>query len=120
MLSTRIKQLSPPDLYGKDGKTDRISQMVVYEGLLPLVSSDDEPAVVLGHEVAYAVAKHSNERMRQEIPAQYGGSVADVALSNKSATVQTIGNTVFGLGAQLGVMLPYSRKHEPEADYMGL
>ncbi|MDR0395475.1 MAG: M48 family metallopeptidase [Tannerella sp.] len=95
-------------------------KIVVYEGLLPLVSSDDELAVVLGHEVAHAVAKHSNERMSQEMLAQYGATVVDAALSNKSAVVHTIGNTVFGLGAQLGVMLPYSRKHELEADYMGL
>jgi predicted Zn-dependent protease len=95
-------------------------KIVVYEGLLPLVSSDDELAVVLGHEVAHAVAKHSNERMSQELLAQYGATAVNVALSNKSETVQTVGNTVFGLGAQLGVMLPYSRKHELEADYMGL
>lgn len=95
-------------------------KIVVYEGLLPLAASDDELAVVLGHEVAHAVAKHSNERMSQEILTQYGGAVVDAALSTKSAAVQTIGNTVFGLGAQLGVMLPYSRKHELEADYMGL
>jgi predicted Zn-dependent protease len=95
-------------------------KIVVYEGLLPLASSDDELAVVLGHEVAHAVAKHSNERMSQEMLAQYGASVVDVALSHKSAVVHSIVNTVFGLGAQLGVMLPYSRKHELEADYMGL
>lgn len=95
-------------------------KIVVYEGLLPLAASDDELAVVVGHEVAHAVAKHSNERMSQEILAQYGASVVDAALSNKSAATQQIGNTVFGLGAQLGVMLPYSRKHELEADYMGL
>ncbi|MDR2914706.1 MAG: M48 family metallopeptidase [Tannerella sp.] len=95
-------------------------KIVVYEGLLPLVSSDDELGVVLGHEVAHAVAKHSNERMSQELLAQYGASIVDVALSNQSAAVHSIGNTVFGLGAQLGVMLPYSRKHELEADYMGL
>jgi predicted Zn-dependent protease len=95
-------------------------KIVVYEGLLPLVSSDDELAVVLGHEVAHAVAKHSNERMSQEMLAQYGASVVDMALSHKSTAVQTIGHTVFGLGAKYGVMLPYSRKHELEADYMGL
>jgi predicted Zn-dependent protease len=95
-------------------------KIVVYEGLLPLVSSDDELAVVLGHEVAHAVAKHSNERMSQEMLAQYGASVVDMALSHKSTAVHTIGNTVFGLGAKYGVMLPYSRKHELEADYMGL
>ena len=95
-------------------------KIVVYEGLLPLVSSEDELAVVIGHEVAHAVAKHSNERMSQGLLAQYGSSILDAALSTKSAAMQTIGSTVFGLGAQLGVMLPYSRQHEYEADYMGL
>ena len=95
-------------------------KIVVFEGLLPLAASDDELAVVLGHEVAHAVAKHSNERMSQEILAQYGASIVDAALSQKTAIVQQLGNSVFGLGAQLGVMLPYSRKHEYEADHLGL
>ena len=95
-------------------------KIVVYEGLLPLMSSEDELAVVIGHEVAHAVAKHSNERMSQELLAQYGSSILNAALSTKSSAMQTIGGTVFGLGAQLGVMLPYSRQHEYEADYMGL
>jgi Putative Zn-dependent protease, contains TPR repeats len=95
-------------------------KIVVYEGLLPLMSSEDELAVVIGHEVAHAVAKHSNERMSQELLAQYGSSILNAALSTKSSAMQNIGGTVFGLGAQLGVMLPYSRQHEYEADYMGL
>ena len=95
-------------------------KIVVFEGILPLISSDDELAVVMGHEVAHAVAKHSNERMSQGILAQIGAGLVDAALSNKSDVVHGLGNTVFGLGAQLGVMLPYSRKHESEADYMGL
>jgi len=95
-------------------------KIVVYEGLLPLVASDDELAVVLGHEVSHAVAKHSNERMSQELLAQYGAAAVGQVLSSKSEEVQNIGNTVFGLGSQLGVMLPYSRKHEYEADLMGL
>lgn len=87
---------------------------------MQLVSSDDELAVVVGHEVAHAVAKHSNERMSQQLMAQYGAQILGQALSNKSAAVQKIGASVYGLGAQYGVMLPFSRKHESEADYMGL
>jgi len=95
-------------------------KIVVYEGILPLIASDDELGVVLGHEVAHAVAKHSNERMSQELIAQYGTGILDAALSHKSEAVRSIGSTVFGLGSQLFVMLPYSRQHELEADYMGL
>ena len=95
-------------------------KIVVYEGLLKLVSSDDELAVVLGHEVAHAVAKHSNERMSQQLMTQYGAQILTQALSNKSAAIQKAGNTIYGLGAQYGLTLPFSRKHESEADYMGL
>lgn len=95
-------------------------KIVVYEGLLKLVDSDDELAVVVGHEVAHAVAKHSNERMSQQLLTQYGAAVLDQAVSGSSAAVKTVAGTVYGLGAQYGVMLPYSRKHEYEADYMGL
>ena len=95
-------------------------KIVVYVGLMQLVSSDDELAVVVGHEVAHAVAKHSNERMSQQLMAQYGAQILGQAFSIKSAAVQKIGASVYGLGAQYGVMLPFSRKHESEADYMGL
>lgn len=95
-------------------------KIVVYEGLMKLVSSDDELAVVIGHEVAHAVAKHSNERMSQQIAAQYGSQILSVALSEKSAIVKNVAGTVYGLGAQYGIMLPFSRTHELEADYMGL
>ncbi len=95
-------------------------KIVVYEGLMKLVSSDDELAVVLGHEVAHAVAKHSNERMSQQVAAQYGSQILSTALSDKSTIVKNIAGTVYGIGAQYGVMLPFSRTHELEADYMGL
>jgi predicted Zn-dependent protease len=95
-------------------------KIVVYEGLLTVAKTEAELAVVLGHEIAHAVAKHSNERMSQQILAQYGMAILSGALSKKSAAVQETATTVFGLGAQLGMMLPYSRKHEYEADYMGI
>ena len=95
-------------------------KIVVYEGLMKIIGSDDELAVVLGHEVAHAVAKHSNERMSQQVLAQYGSSILGAAVAGQSAITQTIAGQVYGLGAQYGVMLPFSRKHESEADYMGL
>lgn len=95
-------------------------KIVVYEGLMKIISSDDELAVVLGHEVAHAVAKHSNERMSQQLLTQYGAQVLSGALSNKSSAVRSVANSVYGIGAQYGMTLPFSRKHESEADYMGL
>lgn len=95
-------------------------KIVVYEGLMKLVSSDDELAVVIGHEVAHAVARHSNERISQEMLAQYGAQILSQSLSQKSAAIQNMANKVYGIGAQYGVVLPFSRKHESEADYMGL
>ena len=95
-------------------------KIVVYTGLMELVGSDDELAVVLGHEVAHAVAKHSNERMSQQLLAQAGAAAVGVATQGRSAMVQSAASGVYGLGAQYGALLPFSRKHEAEADYMGL
>lgn len=95
-------------------------KIVVYEGLLSVAQTEAELAVVIGHEIGHAVAKHSNERMSQQIMTQYGMAILSQALSQKSAAVQTVATSVFGLGAQVGFMLPYSRKHEYEADYMGI
>ena len=95
-------------------------KIVVYEGLLTVAQTEAELAVVIGHEIAHAVAKHSNERMSQQMMAQYGAAILSQALSQKSAAIQQTASTVFGLGAQVGLMLPYSRKHEYEADYMGI
>lgn len=95
-------------------------KIVVYEGLMSLVGSEDELAVVVSHEVAHAVAKHSNERMSQQLMAQYGAQILNAAVGNKGAAVQQLAGAVYGLGAQYGVMLPFSRKHEYEADYMGM
>ncbi len=95
-------------------------KIVVYEGLMNIVGSEDELAVVVGHEVAHAVAKHSNEQMSQEILAQYGAGILNASLSQKSQITQVVAAQVYGLGSQYAVALPFSRKHEVEADYMGL
>lgn len=94
-------------------------KIVVYEGLLKLGLSDAELATVIGHEVGHAVAKHSNERLSQQMIAQYGAYILSAALSAKSEAAQALGQQVYGLGAEYGVMLPFSRQHEFEADYMG-
>lgn len=95
-------------------------KIVVYEGILPITKDETGLAVVLGHEVAHAVAKHANERMSQQLATQYGGAALGLALGGASSAVQSTASAVYGLGTQYGVMLPYSRKHELEADQLGL
>ncbi len=94
-------------------------KIVVYEGLLPITRDETGLAIVLGHEIAHAVAKHANERISQQMALQYGGQIAGGLLGD-NAVAQQIGGLVFGVGGQYGVMLPYSRKHEYEADELGL
>jgi predicted Zn-dependent protease len=93
-------------------------KVVVYSGLLPVAQDEASLAVVIGHEIGHVVAKHAHERISQQLALQFGGSVAADLL--KGAAANKIGQTVFGLGAQMGVMLPYARKQEYEADELGL
>ncbi len=93
-------------------------KIVVFEGILPVTQSEEALAVVVGHEIAHVVAKHANERISQQIAAQYGGAIAGGILGNSIGG--QLGQAVFGLGAQYGVMLPYARKQEYEADELGL
>ncbi|MDR1583904.1 MAG: M48 family metallopeptidase [Prevotellaceae bacterium] len=95
-------------------------KIVVYEGILPYTQDETGLAVVLGHEVAHAVAKHSNERMSQQIVVALGGEVVNTAVSKKSDLMKQLAPTIYGLGSQFAVMLPYSRSHESEADHIGL
>lgn len=95
-------------------------KIVVYEGILPITRDETGLAVVLGHEVAHAVAKHANERMSQQMVTQYGTAAATTALGGASQGVQTAAAAAIGLGAQYGILLPYSRKQELEADKLGL
>lgn len=96
-------------------------KIVFYEGILKYADTPDYIAVVMGHEMAHAIAKHGNERMSQEAAMNLLGSVASEAIgARKGATAQTLFNLGFGIGSQAGILLPYSRKHEYEADKIGM
>jgi predicted Zn-dependent protease len=95
-------------------------KVVVYTGILPIVQDDAGLAVVLGHEIAHAVAKHGAERMSQMLLVQMGGLALSEAMKQKPEQTRQLWMTAFGVGAQLGAILPYSRLHESEADYLGL
>jgi predicted Zn-dependent protease len=95
-------------------------KVVIYTGILPITESEEGLAVVMGHEIAHAVARHGNERMSQGLIAQTGGMVLMKALEEKPEQTQALWMTAFGLGSQVGVMLPFSRLHESEADHLGL
>ena len=94
-------------------------KVVVYTGLLPITQNETALAIVLGHEITHAVAGHGRERMSQEMLAQGIQVAGNVALGSNPKTVD-IFNQVYGPAAQIGVLLPYSRKQETEADHYGL
>jgi len=95
-------------------------KVVFYSGILPMTQDEEGLAVVMGHEIAHAIAKHGNERMSQQMAVQMGGTALAAAIDQKPEQTKAIYMSAFGLGAQVGVMLPYSRLHETEADKMGL
>jgi predicted Zn-dependent protease len=95
-------------------------KVVFYEGILPICEDENGVAVVMGHEVAHAIAEHGNERMSQGLIAQLGGVALSEALKNEPQMTQQLWMTAYGLGAQVGVLLPFSRTQESEADRLGL
>ncbi len=95
-------------------------KVVFYTGLLPIAKNIDGIAVIMGHEVAHAIARHGNECMSQGLMVQAGGMALDVALSQKSAQTRSLFAQAYGLGATVGAVLPFSRLHESEADKLGL
>lgn len=94
-------------------------KVVVYTGILPVTQTDAGLAVVMGHEIAHAIARHGNERMSQGIAVQGAGMTLEVLNQTNPSTAGNLFLQSFGIGSQLG-MLAYSRKHETEADKMGL
>lgn len=94
-------------------------KVVIYEGILPITKNETGLAVVMGHEVAHAIAEHGNERVSQGLLAQLGGVGLAVATKDKPRETQALWMAAYGVGAGLGT-LAYSRTHETEADHMGL
>ncbi len=94
-------------------------KVVVYTGLLPVTQDEQSLAVVMGHEIAHAIARHGNQRMSQGLLVQFGGAALSVALSQKPALTQQLFAQAYGVTTGLGT-LKYSRSHETEADKMGL
>lgn len=94
-------------------------KVVVYTGILPVTEDETGLAVVMGHEIAHAVARHGNERMSQQLLIAMGGISLDIAMREKPEQTRNIFLMSYGVGSTLG-SLAYSRTHETEADKMGL
>lgn len=95
-------------------------KIVVYSGLLPVTQNEAALAVVVGHEVSHALFHHGNERMSQGLAQQLGGAALSVAVSSQPAATQNLFMQAYGIGSQVGVLLPFSRKQELESDRYGL
>ena len=95
-------------------------KVVVYTGILPLTKDETGLAVVMGHEIAHAIAQHGAERMSQGLLQQLGGVALTVALKDKPQETQNLFMTAYGVGTTVGVMLPFSRTQESKADRLGL
>ncbi len=95
-------------------------KIVVYTGILPVTQNEAALAAVMGHEVSHALLQHGNQRMSQGLLQQLGGVALAVAVANKPQETQNLFMTAYGAGSTVGIMLPFSRKHELEADRYGL
>ena len=95
-------------------------KMAVYTGLLPVTQNDNAMAVVMGHEIAHALLRHGSQRMAQQKLVQMGQLAAGVAVGNMDPQQQQMVMAALGAGAQYGLVLPYGRNHESQADEVGL
>lgn len=92
----------------------------LYAGILPFAANEDGLAAIIGHEMAHVLARHGSERLSQKRLAQMAAIGLGLAASDLSPDLQLAALGAFGVGARYGVLLPYSRQHEREADYIGL
>ncbi len=95
-------------------------KVVVYTGILPITQTEAGLATVMGHEIAHVFAAHGEERMSQGLLTELGGMALSTALKERPEATRNLFLSAYGLGAQIGVLLPYSRLHESEADRLGL
>src|SRR6218665_4183726 len=95
-------------------------KIVFYTGILPITKDEAGMAVVMGHEVSHALLNHGQQRMSADVWTELGAGWVGAAVGSKSETTQAIAMQAYGVGAQYGVALPFSRSHESEADRVGL
>lgn len=95
-------------------------KIAVYSGILPITKDEDGLAVVLGHEIAHATARHGGERLSQGLVAQLGAAAVAKGLGSKDPETTKAVYAALGIGIGVGVLLPFSRTHESEADRIGL
>lgn len=95
-------------------------KVVVFEGIIPVAKDENGLAVVIGHEIAHVVAKHGSERLTQAMLVELGGMALSEAVASEPAKTQQIFMRSYSIGSNIGLVLPYSRLHEKEADHLGL
>ncbi len=95
-------------------------KVFVYTGIMPLVANDDELAVILSHEIAHTVLRHGAERMSMQTLQQIGGGLLGFVIGTQAPGYSNLFNQAYSIGSNVGVMLPFSRSHELEADRAGI
>lgn len=95
-------------------------KVAIYEGILPVCQNEAGLAVVMSHEIAHAVARHGGERMAHDTLQNIGGQVAGAVMKNADEKNRDMVLSAYGAGSKYLAILPYSRKHESEADHIGL
>ncbi|TLD87787.1 M48 family metallopeptidase [Helicobacter sp. MIT 05-5294] len=95
-------------------------KVFVYTGIMPLVASDDELAVILSHEIAHTILRHGAERMSMQTLQQIGGGLLGLVIGSQAPEFSNLFNQAYSMGSNVGIMLPFSRSHELEADRAGI